>query len=216
MRTPHADRTGVTTRVSQPRRRRRVKSVRKPRKQLRLGRAALIGLALLGAFLFGTIVVTIGPRLVNEWRESSWLKEADADLKKGNFNGAVEAAQEALRFDHDSLPAFRVLAEATEKQNRPETIAWRAQIARLQPRDIESQLNLASAALRFGQLDVGRKALEGVPPPERESAPYHVVAGWLARAQGDEANVERHFAAALDKEPNNQTYQYNLAVVRIK
>src|SRR5207247_11383001 len=66
-------------------------------------------------------------------------------------------------------------------------------------------------ALRFGQLDAARKALESVPKENRESAPYHVVAGWLARAQGDEAGQERHFAAALAKEPGNETYQYNLA-----
>src|SRR5207237_7756571 len=47
-------------------------------------------------------------------------------------------------------------------------------------------------------------------------ASYHVVAGWLASAQSDEASQERHFAAALEKEPNNETYQYNLAAVRIK
>jgi hypothetical protein len=55
-----------------------------------------------------------------------------------------------------------------------------------------------------------------VPKENRESAPYHVVAGWLARAQGDEAGQERHFAAALEKEPRNETYQYNLGAVRIK
>jgi Tfp pilus assembly protein PilF len=176
----------------------------------------MLVLALAGGFGFGLLVLTTGPRLVNGWRESRWLKTAEENLRRGNFNGADEAAQQALRIDPDSLPAFRILAEATEKQNRSDTVAWRAQIARLQPRDIDSQLNLASAALRFGQLDVARKALENVPKEDRDSAPYNVVAGWLARAQGDEAGLDRHFAAALEKEPKNETYQYNLAVVRIK
>src|SRR4030095_16140936 len=102
-----------------------------------------------------------------------------------------------------------------KKKNRAETVGWRAEIARLRPRDTASQLNLASAALRFGQLDTARKALESVPKENRESASYHVVAGWLARAQGDDATQARHFAAALEKEPRNETYQYNLAAVRI-
>ena len=144
------------------------------------------------------------------------LRQAETNLKQGNFNGANDAARQALQINHDSLAAYQILAEATEKQNRAETVVWRAQIARLQPRDIDSQLNLASAALRFGQLDAARKALDSVPKENRESAPYHVVAGWLARAQGDEAGQERHFAAALEKEPRNETYQYNLAAVRIK
>jgi predicted Zn-dependent protease len=184
--------------------------------QTRSARGALIALAVIVGFALGLFVLTIGPKLVNTWRESRWLRQAEANLKQGNFNGANDAAQQALQINHDSLSAYQILAEATEKQNRAETVVWRAEIARLRPRDIDSQLNLASAALRFGQLDAARKALESVPKENRESAPYHVVAGWLARAQGDEAGQERHFAGALEKEPGNETYQYNLAAVRIK
>jgi hypothetical protein len=205
----------VTSRLRKPRRR-RVKVVRARRSRFHPSRIAIIALLLACGFGIGLLVVTTGPKLVNGWRESSRLKEAEEDLKRGNLNGAVNSAQLALHIHPDSLAAFRILAEATEKQNHPDTVAWRAQIARLQPRDIDNQLNLASAALRFGQLDVARKALENVPKEDRDSAPYNVVAGWLARAQGDEASLENHFAAALEKEPKNETYQYNLAAVRIK
>jgi Tfp pilus assembly protein PilF len=184
--------------------------------QARPVRGGLIVLAVIAGFALGLLVLSIGPRFVNAWRESRLLRQAETNLKQGNFNAANDTARRALQIDRDSLAAYQILAEATEKQNRAETVVWRAQIARLQPRDIDSQLNLASAALRFGQLDAARKALESVPKENRESAPYHVVAGWLARAQGDEAGQERHFAAALEKEPRNETYQYNLAAVRIK
>jgi Tfp pilus assembly protein PilF len=184
--------------------------------QARPVRGGLIVLAVIAGFALGLLVLSIGPKFVNAWRESRLLRQAGMNLKQDNFNAANDAARQALQIDRDSLAAYQILAEATEKQNRAETVVWRAQIARLQPRDIDSQLNLASAALRFGQLDAARKALDSVPKENRESAPYHVVAGWLSRAQGDEAGQERHFAAALEKEPRNETYQYNLAVVRIK
>jgi Tfp pilus assembly protein PilF len=184
--------------------------------QARPVRGGLIVLAVIAGFALGLLVLSIGPKFVNAWRESRLLRQAETNLKQGNFNAANDAARQALQIDRDSLAAYQILAEATEKQNRAETVVWRAQIARLQPRDIDSQLNLASAALRFGQLDAARKALDSVPKENRESAPYHVVAGWLARAQGDEAGQERHFAAALEKEPRNETYQYNLGAVRIK
>src|SRR5947209_11095898 len=179
-------------------------------------RLSLIVLAVIAGFALGLLVLSVGPKLVSKWKESRWLNQAATALKQNNFNAADDAAKQALQLNHDSLSACEILAEATEKQNRAETVVWRAEIARLRPRDIDSQLNLASAALRFGQLDAARKALESVPKENRESAPYHVVAGWLARAQGDEAGQERHFAAALAKEPGNETYQYNLAAVRIK
>src|SRR5205823_2800508 len=92
----------------------------------------------------------------------------ETNLKQGNFNAANDAARQALQINRDSLAAYQILAEGTEKQNRAETVVWRAQIARLQPRDIDSQLNLASAALRFGQLDAARKALEQLA----KSAPF--------------------------------------------
>jgi len=179
-------------------------------------RSGLIILAVIAGFALGLLVFAVGPKLVSAWQESRCLRQAESDLKQGNFDGAKAAAQQALKINANSLSAYEILAETTEKQNRAETVGWRAQIARLRPRDTASQLNLASAALRFGQLDAARKALESVPPENRESASYHVVAGWLARAQGDEASQERHFAAALEKEPHNETYQYNLAAVRIK
>jgi len=85
----------------------------------------------------------------------------------------------------------------------------------LLPNDPDSQLNLASAALRFGQLDVARKALDRVSPADRNRAAFHVVAGWLARAEGNFAEQEEQFDAAVKKEPRNDLYQFNLAVLQI-
>src|SRR5205823_12194794 len=81
--------------------------------------------------------------------------------------------------------------------------------------DPDSQLNFASAALRFGKLDVARKALDQIAPTDRHTAAFHVVAGWLARAEGNLAEKEEQFAAAVKKEPKNDLYQFNLAALRI-
>jgi predicted Zn-dependent protease len=206
----------MTYPVTEQPRRQNPKIVRAGHSSASSVRGGLIFLAVIVGFALGLLVLGVGPKLVSKWKESRWLRQAETALKQGNFNVANEASRQALEINRDSLSACEILAETTEKQNRAETVGWRAQIARLRPGDIASQLNLASAALRFGQLDVARKALESVPKENRESASYHVVAGWLARAQGDEANQERHFAAALEKEPGNETYQYNLAALRIK
>ncbi len=172
--------------------------------------------ALVVGFALGLFLLTYGPETYSGWQEKRLLKRASAMLAQQDFAGASRAAREIVLRHGDSLTAFSILAEASEKQNQPESVTWRAQIARLQPRDLDSQLNLASAALRFGQLDAGRKALEKVAPADRDRAAYHVVAGWLARAQGSEAEVEEHFAAAASQEPANDLYQFNLAVLRIR
>jgi predicted Zn-dependent protease len=190
--------------------------VRSGRLQFTPARLAICAASLVAGFALGWVLLTSGPKAYRGWRESSLLKRALDLMAKDDFDGATRAAREVLQIDHDSIAAFHILADASEKQNRPETVAWRAQIARLEPGNLDSQLNLVSAALRFGRLDTARKALEMVPAAQRDRAAYHVVAGWLARAQGNDADVEMHFAAAVAQEPGNDLYQFNLAVLRIR
>jgi len=173
---------------------------------------AAIALAVVLAILF----FNYGTKVYAGWRETRLLQQGNTLLQKQDYVGASAAAQKVLQLHPDSLPAFYILADATEKQNLLETVAWRAQIARLRPNDLDSQLNLASAALRFGELDTARKAMEQVRESDRDKAAYHVVAGWLARAQGDESGVLEHFAAALKTDPTNELYKFNLAVLEIK
>ena len=172
---------------------------------------AAAALALLLIVLFGTY----GSKLYAGWRESRLLKRATAMLENKDFVAANRFAHQVLERDRDSLPAFYILADATEKQNSEETVSWRAQIARLQPENIDSQLNLASAALRFGQIDLARKTLERVAPRAQDQAAFHVVAGWLARSEGNLAEQEQQFAIAVNKDPKNALYQFNLAALQI-
>lgn len=125
------------------RRKRRVKTARGGRFTFTPTRIAICVVALLLGFGFGLGLLTFGPRAYRGWRESRLLKDATAMLAKEDFDGATRAAREILQIHHNSLPAFYILAEASEKQNRPETVAWRAQIARLEPGNLDSQLNLA-------------------------------------------------------------------------
>src|SRR6476469_10065577 len=202
--------------VRRVRRRRRVTRARTGYLRFTPARLAICAVSLLLGFGIGWLLLTSGPRAYRSWRESSLLKSAASLMAKEDFDGASRAAREVLQLHQESLPAFHILAEASEKQNRPETVAWRAHIARLERDSLDSQLNMASAALGFGPLNMARKALEDVAPAQRDRAAYHVVAGWLARAQGNDADVEMHFAAAVEKEPANDLYQFNLAVLRIR
>ena len=125
---------------------------------------AVIGLAIVLSVIFWSY----GSKVYDGWRETRLLKRAGAMLEKKDFAAANQAARQVLELHQDSLPAFYILAEASEKQNLEETVSWRAQIARLLPNNLDSQLNLASAALRFGQLDLSRKTLKNVPADQRD------------------------------------------------
>ena len=186
--------------------------------QLQLTRRRLVvaiaGLAI--ALLLGVFSAGYGSKLYERWRERRLLQEATGLLQQGNLSEAAHVAHELARRDPTSLAALSILADTAEKQSLEEAVVWRERIARLLPKDAESQLNLASAALRFGKLDLAREALRRVSTRDRDSATFHVVAGWLARAEGNVAEQEEQFAAAVNKEPKNDLYQFNLAALQIR
>ncbi len=172
--------------------------------------------ALAIAFLVGVFFVSYGSKLYKNWRDRRLLEKATTLSQEGEFSKATQMAGDLARRHPDSLAALSILADAAEKQNLEEAVAWRERIALLLPKDPESQLNLASAALRFGKLDLARAALDRVSASDRDRAAFHVVAGWLARAEGNFAEQEEQFAAAVEKEPNNDLYQFNLAALQIR
>src|SRR5437667_2188395 len=178
-------------------------------------RFAVMVTALVIAFLLGALFVSYGSKLYENWRQNRLLQQAAVLLQQGKLSEASQTARELAARHPDSVPALYILAEAAEKQNLEESVWRREQIARLLPKDPDSQLNLASAALRFGKLDLAREALDRVAIANRDRAAFHVVAGWLARAEGNLAEQEQEFAAAAKKEPSNDLYQFNLAALRI-
>ncbi len=185
-------------------------------RQPRRGRLVVAIAGLTVFFLLGVFFVSYGSKLYENWRDRRLLEKATTLLHDEEFGKAAQMAQQLASRHPNSLAAFSILADTAEKQNLEEAVDWRERIARLLPRDPESQLNLASAALRFGKLDLAREALNRVSPNDRDSAAYHVVAGWLARAEGNFAEQEEQFAAAVEKEPNNDLYQFNLAALQIR
>ncbi|HEY1583621.1 MAG TPA: hypothetical protein VGF73_11045, partial [Chthoniobacterales bacterium] len=197
---------------------RRIRRKRRSRmswqRSLQLRSGLIISLFVLLGFGVGLFAFSSGRKGWNRWQKTRLLTEASRQLQQNHLEEAERMGRSALAFDPDSLVAARILAETTEKQNRAETVAWRAQIARLDS-GFESQLNLASAALRFGQLDVARNALDHVAAKDRRKAAYQVVAGWLSRALGNVPDEERHFATAVAREPANDVYRFNLAVLQI-
>ena len=168
------------------------------------------------AFLACVFFVLSGSKLYQNWRERRSLQKATELSQEGKLNEAGQIAQELVRRHPDSLAALAILADTAERQNLEEAVNWRERIARLLPKDLESQLNFASAALRFGKLDLAREALNGISQRDRDSAAFHVVAGWLARAEGNFAEQEEQFAAAVNQEPKNDLYQFNLAALQIR
>src|SRR4051794_10725821 len=103
--------------VRRVRRRRRVKRVHSGRLRFTPARIAICAASLVVGFGFGWILLTSGPQAYRGWRESSLLKRATTLMAKDDFDGASHAAREVLAIDRDSIPAYHILADASEKQN---------------------------------------------------------------------------------------------------
>src|SRR5262245_15401826 len=116
--------------------------------QHRLGpiRVVLAAGGLVIAILLGIFFVSYGSKLYQNWRENRLLYQATALLQEGKLNKAAQIAREILARHPDSLPALYILAETAERENLEEAVSWRERIARLLPKNPESQLNFASAA----------------------------------------------------------------------
>src|SRR4029450_13501265 len=186
------------------------------RRRLSPARLAILLAASAAIVLLGIASLSYGSKLYRDCHERRLLHRAASLLQVEKFDQAAQNARKVLTMDPNSVPARYILAEAAERQNLEQAVLWRAQIAQLLPKDPDSQLNLASAALRFGQIDLARKALNDVLPNYRGSAAFHVVAGWLARGEGNLAEQEEQFAAAVKEEPGNDLYQFNLAALQIQ
>src|SRR5476649_1665013 len=85
-------------------------------------RAVICGSALVLGFAVGLFLLTYAPEAYSSWRETRLLTRASTMLAQQDFDGATRAAQEIVQKRPDSLAAFQILAEASEKQNRPETV----------------------------------------------------------------------------------------------
>jgi hypothetical protein len=116
----------------------------------------------------------------------------------------------------DSLPAFYIPAEATENKTRRKQLPGGRKSRVCSPTTSTANLTLPRPRSWFGQIDLARKTLERVAPRAQDQAAFHIVAGWLARAEGNLAEQEQQFDIAVNKDPNNDLYKFNLAALQIR
>jgi Flp pilus assembly protein TadD len=170
-------------------------------------RLAVCGLA--------AIVVFGGYRGYGMWRKRHLSRQAQQFFTQKDYQSAVLVARHLLRLDPGNVAACRVMAETAELAGKREALSWREQLATLEPSVVANKIALASAALRFGQLDLARKTLDAVAAPDRANVKYHQLAGALAIAEKKTAVAETEFAAALELEPSNRQLALNLATVQL-
>jgi Flp pilus assembly protein TadD len=149
------------------------------------------------------------------WRKRHLSQQAQDFYARQDYQSAVLVARHLLQLDPKNIAACRIMGEVGELAGKREAISWREQLVALEPGVAANKIALASAAVRFGQLDLARKTLDAVDPIARANVKYHQLSGALAIAEKKSALAEREFAAALQLDPENTQFAMNLAAVRL-
>jgi cytochrome c-type biogenesis protein CcmH/NrfG len=149
------------------------------------------------------------------WRKRHLSQQAQDFYARQDYQSAVLVARHLLQLDPKNIAACRIMAEVGELAGKREAISWREQLVALEPGAVANKMALASAAVRFGQLDLARKTLDAVDPSDRANVKYHQLSGALAIAEKKSVLAESEFAAALQLDPENAHFAMNLAAVRL-
>src|ERR1043166_7109209 len=158
-----------------------------------------------------------GVRVYPHYKHRRLVAQARLFLQNGRYQEAMLTAQQILAANPTNLEACRVMADLTERGKDPSTLVWRRQVAQLSP-TLENRLTLAAAALLFERppFPLARQTLEGIQTDRLETAAYHAIAAQLALKLNRVNDAETHFQEAIKLEPQKESYQLNLAVLRLQ
>jgi predicted Zn-dependent protease len=157
----------------------------------------------------------VGYRSYNVWKCSHLMSLAHQFLAKADGRNAVLCVQQVLRSDPHNLDATRVMAQLTEAARSPSALLWWSRVVELNPHSLDDRLALAQTAMVMRDYATATNALGGVDQAGKSTVAYHNVAGAVAAAANQSALAEAQFLEAARLDPQNQSVQLNLAVVRL-
>jgi Flp pilus assembly protein TadD len=157
----------------------------------------------------------VGYRSYNVWKCSHLMSLAHQFLAKADGRNALLCVQRVFRSDPHNLDATRVMAQLTEAARSPSALLWRTRVVELNPHSLDDRLALAQTALMMRDHATATNALGGVDQAGQSTVAYHNVAGAVAAAANQSALAEAQFLEAAMLDPQNQSVQLNLAVVRL-
>ena len=169
--------------------------------------------------LVGSVLVVVlvyaGVHFFHRWQERHLIRMAAAYLSGGDAKLAALSARRALQMNPGNAEAARTLAQIADRTgDRTALMLWR-EVLNLQPHNTEDALSLVRSALRLNDLAAAEKTLDGLDEAAKRTAGYHAARGRLEEMKKHPAEAERHWAEASALAPDNLSYQFQLAVIRL-
>jgi len=144
------------------------------------------------------------------------MKQARRAVERHDDRWAAIAARKAFEINPKNADACRLMAEVLERQGASSALAWRTMVVNLLPDSLDDAIALARAALRFGDIPTAERAIEKMKVKGAGVAAYEEAKGELAFAHQETAAAETQFKKALGLDPDNKTFQLNLAIVQMQ
>jgi len=161
------------------------------------------------------VLVYAGIHFFHSWQERRLVRRAAAYLSGGDVKLAALSARRAFQMNPANADAARTLAQIGDRTGDGTALEWWRKVLDLQPNNREDALSLVRSALRQNDLAAAEKALAGLDETARSSAGYHAAAGRLEEMKKHPAEAERHWAKASALAPDNTSYQFQLALIRL-
>jgi tetratricopeptide (TPR) repeat protein len=169
----------------------------------------------LAAAVLLVVLVSVGWFAFQDQRRQMYLRNGREALARSAIEDALFFSAKAFKADPQGVDANRLLADALAAAKAPESVFWRARVARLEPTKIENYLAWAQAAFDAGRSDWAAEALSKAPKQAENRADWQNLMGGVQINLGQPGEAEQHFERAVELEPANSLYAVNLASLRL-
>lgn len=186
-----------------------IQSEKNERRFIKLIVGGLIGLILI--IVLGYAGITVFHR----WQERRLIRRAAAYLSGGDVKAATLSARRAFQMNPANADAARAIAQIADRAGDRAAPDWWRKVVELQPQNTEDALALVRSALRVNDLSTAEKTLNGLSEAAKQTAGYHAASGRLAEMKKNPVQAEIHWARANEIAPDNTSYQFQLALLRL-
>lgn len=170
---------------------------------------SIIGLGVLLAGFY------LGRPIISKYRYNRDLKNAERYEKEGDSRSALLTWEQLNRLHPADPEARRRLAGFYERAGLLESVAAWREAVELDPENSQGHLGLARTAIRFGDRQTARTALEKLPADGSHSAEYYRLHAGLALLERDVRAQEENLTKLALIEPDNDRVRLNLAMIRL-
>jgi tetratricopeptide (TPR) repeat protein len=186
-----------------------IQSAKNERRFIRLIVGGIGGLVLL------VVLGYTGIHFFHRWQERHLVRRSAAYLSGGDVKAAALSARRAFQMNPANVDAARAMAQIADRTGDRTALDWWRKVLDLNPQNTEDALALVRSALRVNDLATAEKALNGLDEAAKQTAGYHAASGRLAEMLKNPAAAERHWAKASEIAPENKSYRFQLALIRL-